>query len=184
MRHSRVCEMATARTWAHRLVQRDNWVVIDTETTGLGTSAEVVEVAIVGARGNTLLNSLVRPRIPPEPKASRVHGLNSDALSHAAPFEAVYPTLVERLRHRMVVAYNAAFDQYALDHTCRIAGLPRIGCTWACAMLRYEQWRGFRASLTTACEVESIATAPRHHRALQDAQHVWRLIRRMAGEPS
>ena len=176
--------MATAKTWAHHLVQRDNWVVIDVETTGLGANSEVVEVAIVGARGDTLLNSLVRPRTPPEPTASRVHGLYSDALHHAAPFEQVYPTLLEMVRQRIAVAYNAAFDRYALDHTCRLTGLPQIGCTWACAMLRYEQWRGFRASLSTACEVESITATRPQHRALPDAHLVWRLIRRMAGEPS
>ena len=176
--------MATAKTWAHHLVQRDDWLVIDVETTGLGTNAEVVEVAIVSARGVTLLNSLIRPSTPPEPAASRIHGLYYNTLRHAAPFKQVYPALVEVVRKRVAVAYNAAFDQYALDNTCRLAGLPQIGCIWACAMLRYEQWRGFRASLATACEVESIMTTVPRHRALPDAQHVWQLIHRMAGEPS
>lgn len=183
-RHSRGSDMAKAKTWAHHLVQQDNWVAIDVETTGLGTNAEVVEVAIVSASGDTLLDSLVRPHTRPEPAASRLHGLYSEELRDAPPFEQVHLVLVALLRRPIAVAYNAAFDQHALNYSCAIAGLPQIGCTWACAMLRYEQWRGFRASLATACEVEGVSSTGQHHRALSDAQHVWRLVRRMAGEPS
>ena len=178
---SRAFEMATAKTWAHHLMQRDDWLVMDVETTGLGRGAEVVEAAIVGSRGNTLLDTLVRPRTPPEPEASSVHGIHADALRHEPRFERIYPALANLLTGRMIVAYNAEFDRHILSHACQALGLPQIDCTWECAMLRYEQWRGFRASLATACEIESIAIAPRH-RALPDAQLVWNLIRRMAGE--
>ncbi len=181
-RRSRASEMATAKTWAHHLMQRDDWVVMDIETTGLGINAEVVEVAIVGNRGEVLLNTLVRPRTPPEPGASRVHGLRADALRGQPRFEQIHGSVAKVLTGRTVIAYNAQFDQSVLSHMCQTAGLRRIDdCTWECAMLRYEQWRGFRASLATACEIESIDGASRH-RALPDARLVWNLIRRMAGE--
>ncbi len=180
-RRSSASEMAKAKSWAHRLVQRDDWVVIDVETTGLGTQAEIVEVALVGPRAETLLDTMVRPRTPPGPGALRVHGLSADVLCQSSPFEEVHRSLADLLTGRFVIAYNAAFDRHALDNTCRISGVSRISCTWDCAMARYEQWRGFRASLDTACEVESIVVETRRHRALPDAQLVWRLIRRMAG---
>ena len=180
-RHSRVSETAKAKSWAHHLVQRDDWLVIDVETTDLGTNAEIVEVALVGSRGDTLLDVVVRPRTAPTPGASRVHGLSADILCRASPFESIYGILVDLLTGRTVVAYNATFDLQAVNHTCHIAGLAPIGCTWECAMRRYEQWRGFHASLATACEVESIVVEAPRHRALPDAQLVWRLIRRMAG---
>ncbi len=180
-KRSRAFETASAKTWAHHLMQRDDWVVMDIETTGLGINAEIVEAAVVDNRGDTLLETLVRPRTPPEPGASRVHGLNAAALRNEPRFEQIYEVLARLLIGRTVIAYNATFDQQVLTHTCGEAGLPQIDCTWECAMLRYERWRGFRASLATACEIESIASAPRH-RALPDAQLVWNLIRRMAGE--
>ena len=181
-RRSRASETAAAKTWAHHLMQRDDWLVIDVETTGLGLQAEVVEAAIIGSRGNILLDTVVRPRISPEPQASRVHGLDVEALRDQPRFGQIYGKLVELLTRRTVVAYNAEFDRHVLAHTCRAAGLPQIECTWECAMLRYEQWRGFRASLATVCEVESIVAAGPRHRALPDARLVWNLIRRMAGE--
>ena len=112
----------------------------------------------------------------------RVHGLDAEALRNQPRFEQIYDVLAEILTRRTVIAYNADFDQHVLAHTCRVAGLPQIDCTWECAMLRYEQWRGFRASLATVCEIESIAATEPHHRALPDARLVWNLIRRMAGE--
>ena len=181
IRHSRVSEMAKAKTWAHHLVQRDDWLVMDVETTGLGTQAEIVEVALVGGGGQTLLDVMVRPRMAPDSGASRVHGLSADMLCRASPFKEVYGSLADLLTGRAVIAYNAAFDRHTLNNTCRISEVPPISCTWECAMARYEQWRGFRASLDTACEVESIVAEARRHRALPDAQLVWRLIRRMAG---
>lgn len=181
IRHSRVSEMAKAKTWAHHLMQRDDWLVIDVETTGLGTQAEIVEVALVGGGGKPLLDVMVRPRMPPDPEATRVHGLSDETLRQASPFEEVYSSLIDLLTGRTAVAFNAAFDAYALNNTCHMTGLPPIGCTWECAMERYEQWRGFHASLATACEIESIVVDAGRHRALPDAQLVWRLIRRMAG---
>ena len=179
---TRVSEMAKAKSWAHHLVQRDDWLVVDVETTGIGNNAEIVEVALVGARGDTLLDAIVRPRTAPSPGASRLHGLSADILGRAPRFDEIYGNLTDLLTGQTVVAYNAKFDLQAIEHTCHIAGLSPISCKWECAMVRYEQWRGFHASLATACEVESIITTAPRHRALPDAQLVWRLIRRMAGE--
>ena len=181
-KRSRASETATAKTWAHHLMLRDEWLVIDIETTGLGANAELVEAAIVGSSGETLLDTVVRPRTPPEPEASRVHGLYVDTLRNQVRFEQIYGVLARLLTGRTVIAYNSEFDQQVLNHTCKTAGLPQIDCTWECAMLRYEQWRGFRASLATVCEIESIVATGLHHRALPDARLVWNLIRRMAGE--
>lgn len=183
-RRSRVFETATARAWARHLMQRDDWLVVDVETTGLSATAELVEVAVVSDTGATLLDAVVRPRTPPETGASRVHGLCADVLRDHVRFEQVHEVLAQLLTRRIAISYNAAFDQQVVDHTCHLAGLARIDCTWECAMLRYEQWRGFRASLETACEIESIVDIAPRHRALPDARAVWSLIRRMAGDSS
>jgi DNA polymerase-3 subunit epsilon len=47
--------------WASQMAQNPTTVVLDTETTGLGVDAEIVEIAIVAIDGRTLLNTLVRP---------------------------------------------------------------------------------------------------------------------------
>ena len=181
-KRSHVCETTTAKVWARLLMQRDDWLVIDVETTGLDAHAEIVEAAVVSHAGDTLLDAVVHPRTPPAPGASRVHGLYADMLRNHVRFERIYGTLAQLLSKRIVIAYNAEFDRNVLDHTCQVTAMPLISCSWECAMLRYEQWRGFRASLATACEIESIDHPATRHRALADARLLWNLIRRMAGE--
>ena len=156
--------------------------MLDVESSALGPAAELVEIAIVGADGGTLIDTIVRPRGQLAPDAQRVHGLDAAALARADPFEEVYPGLAKLLAGRTVIAYHAAFDHQVLDYSCELVSLSIISCVWDCAMLRYEQWRGFRASLAIVCEVESITVAGPRHRALTDARLVWWLIRRMAGE--
>ena len=123
-RRSRASETATAKTWAHHLMQRDDWRVVDIETTGLGLEAEVVEASIIDNRGEILLDTVVRPRTAPEPQASKVHGLHGDVLRNQPRFEQVYGRLAQLLTGRTVVAYHAEFDRHVLAHTCRVAGLP------------------------------------------------------------
>jgi DNA polymerase-3 subunit epsilon len=50
-------------------------VVLDTETTGLGHDAEIIEIAIICAfSGKTFINTLVKPRNPIPPSATAIHG--------------------------------------------------------------------------------------------------------------
>ncbi|WP_275897043.1 exonuclease domain-containing protein, partial [Klebsiella pneumoniae] len=46
---------------------RSDYVIIDTETTGLKDFDEIIEITIINMRGEILLNSLVKPSrlIPP-----------------------------------------------------------------------------------------------------------------------
>jgi DNA polymerase-3 subunit epsilon len=48
--------------WAREQLIKDDWAIVDTETTGL-YDAEIVEIAIVGITGKNLLDTLVKPTI-------------------------------------------------------------------------------------------------------------------------
>ncbi len=137
-------------------------------------------MAVVGSGGDLVFESLVRPECEIEPGAVRLHGLDATALTAAPSFSQVYPDLRRALNGRMVVAYWAVFDRAVLKRACESACLPLFAFDWECAYERYAGWRGFSASLGTACEIEGIAAAGRH-RAATDARLVWELIVRMAG---
>lgn len=47
--------------WARSLLARNDWVTLDTETTGLDKTTEAIQVAILAPDGAELLNSLVCP---------------------------------------------------------------------------------------------------------------------------
>lgn len=163
-------------------MQRADWLVLDLETTGLGIDAAPVAVAVVGAGGEVLLDALIRPTGLISPGAQRVHGLTDEAVAGAPEFSLVHERLWALACDKTVVAFNAAFDRSVLDRECRRVGAPSIGSTWECALERYEEWRGFRASLATACEIEGLRIRPRHV-ARGDAEATWLLLRRMAGLP-
>jgi DNA polymerase-3 subunit epsilon len=159
-------------------MSHDRWVVLDLETTGLGPDAEPVEIALVGPAGDLLLDTLVHPDCDIDPGAYRLHGLDSAALAAAPSFASLYPLLQHRLRGRLIVAYWAIFDRSVLERACRTRGLPLLPARWDCAHARYSGWRGFSVPLSTACEIEGIATGVRH-RAAADARLVWELLQRM-----
>lgn len=62
--HHRGYQQATE--WARELLASKEFVVFDSETTGLGRPCNFVEVAALGADGEILFESLVKPRVPIE----------------------------------------------------------------------------------------------------------------------
>ena len=62
------------------LLNRQDVLILDTETTGLGKAAEVVEIAIVDTTGATRLNTVVMPVGRINSEASDIHGLTRKKL--------------------------------------------------------------------------------------------------------
>lgn len=138
-RRARRAAVAQARRWL-----AGDCVLIDTETTGLRESDEVIEIAVLALDGTPLLNTLVRPlrrrTIPAD--AVRVHGITMQKLEGARTFEELAPVLAEVCAGKTLIAYNAAFDARLLDQTAQRYRVARLPNTWACAMLAYAQYRG------------------------------------------
>lgn len=136
-------------------------------------------MALIGSRGEALLDTTVRPKggIPRE--AQQVHGLADADVASARDLAVVYPDLWRLTSNKTVVAFHAAFDRAVLERECQRRGLAPVLGPWECALERYAEWRGFRASLATICEIEGL---PRRelHRAKSDAESTWLLVRRMA----
>ncbi len=67
------------------MIARNNWLVLDTETTGLVAPAEVIQIAIVNPEGQVLLDSLVSPAQPIPPRRhSHTWDHQSDGCGRAA----------------------------------------------------------------------------------------------------
>src|SRR5271167_2931556 len=62
MTHRRPEDKDASIGWARDVMSRLNdWVVWDTETTGLGRRAEIIQIGVLAPDGSVLLDSLVRP---------------------------------------------------------------------------------------------------------------------------
>jgi DNA polymerase III subunit epsilon len=178
-----------AAAWFKDLAGRGDWFVVDTETTGLDDTAEIVEIAIVDAAGKLLFHSRVKPAGPIPPEATAIHGLDDAAVATAPAFPQIYSDVAGLLGGRAAVCFNAEFDERMLRQTCRQYGLAVPAASWACAMERYAQlggdwssrhgdWR--YTSLINACAANGVVVEDAHT-AAGDALLVWRLIQRIAG---
>ncbi len=78
---------------AAREICSQNPIFLDTETTGLDSSAEIIEIAVVDSGGTTLMNSLVRPLNPIPREASRIHGITEEMTRNAPMWISLWQEL-------------------------------------------------------------------------------------------
>lgn len=126
--------------WARGLLADPATIFLDTETTGLGREAEIVDIAVVDVHGNVLLDTLVRPSGPIPAESTRIHGIGNDDVRDAPAWPAIYPVFESIVDQRTVVVYNAAFDRGMVAQCCQRHGLIFAGRSWHCAMKQYAQF--------------------------------------------
>jgi DNA polymerase III subunit epsilon len=137
-----------AAKWAADLLKREDWVILDTETTGLGGRAEIVQISLVNPKGEPILNTLVKPLGEIEPEARAVHGITADKCSEAPTWPEVFPKLCEAIAGKTVIIYNSEFDKRMIEQTCRAWKLDSFPLWYQsqtyldCAMEMYSQWVG------------------------------------------
>ncbi len=177
------------QSWAYNMVQHPQTLILDTETTGLGPRAEVIEIAIVDIAGKILMDTLVQCQDPIPQDAVRIHGITKDMLEveKAPTFPQLWPELEPLLRDHKLVIYNADYDLSVIRGTARrykIALPPMMAPS--CLMLHYsahvgdERWDGdyVYQKLITACREFKIEHTS--HRALGDAEAARQVLLKLA----
>ncbi|MCC6976628.1 MAG: 3'-5' exonuclease [Anaerolineae bacterium] len=175
-----------------RVLERENFVILDTETTGLDERDQIVQIALINAVGETLLDTLVRPTRPIPRHVIKVHGITNEMVADAPNLPQIVEPIRALIQGREVIAYNASFDLRMLNQSSRAHNLshewrkwPR---SWVCAMLAYAEFYGERGrygfkwqSLENACIQQQIAKTQEHH-ALADCRLTLQLLRKLRGE--
>lgn len=132
-----------AAEWARQMLASDA-LILDTETSGLDSTAEVVQIAIIDMQGRVILNALVQP-IGDIPKAaSAIHGITADAVQRAPMWGELWPVVRSILAEQTVIIYNADYDCRLLAQSCALAGylFDYSMSTFKCAMHPYSAWVG------------------------------------------
>ncbi len=167
-------------------------VYLDTETTGLGPSDEIVEISIVDHDGSILLETLVRPSRPIPAVATGIHGITNEEVQSARPWPIVWTDVRPLLQGRVVVIYNAEFDLRMMRQS-----LERYQLKWnqpinAYDLLElYSRFRGERDPRRGTFRYHSLDSAGRHsgialpnaHRATADTLLARALLHHIAGLP-
>jgi DNA polymerase-3 subunit epsilon len=164
--------------WARDLLARRDFVVFDSETTGLSSPVDFVEIAVVSPQGETLFNSPLKPSCRIEPAARAIHGHSAKSLSGARRFFEVYADLLEVLYQRRVIVFNASYDRRVWDEAVRRLGargaLAGVLPGWECAMRHYAMFVGERSRQGKGYRPQKLPGGD--HTALGDALATLRLM--------
>jgi DNA polymerase-3 subunit epsilon len=172
-------DRVSAVLWARKQLSQKDWVILDTETTGL-YGAEIVEIAIIDSLGEMLLDALVKPSIPIPAGATEIHGISDAMVIDAPTFPEVYPTDAA-LKDKRVLIYNSAFDIKILNYCCQLHSLPvgKLAKRSDCLMERAAQWAGNWSYYHKDYRYVSLNGG---HRALGDCTAALKLIKPMAAD--
>lgn len=176
---------------ANQLIQQKP-VYLDTETTGLNKTDEIVEISVIDENGATLFESLVRPTQPIPPEAARVHGITADMVKTARPWPLVWQQLKPVLAGRIIGIYNADFDLRMMQQSMERYRMPWRESFNAFDILKlYSDFRsvwdpnkrGYRYfKLQDAGDYFNIAL-PNAHRATADTLLTRAVLHCIAGVP-
>lgn len=174
------------------VIKSGDYLILDTETTGLGSDAEICQIAIINSKGETLLDTLVKPVNPIPEDATRIHGITNEMVAEAQPFPVL--KIQQILSFKNVVVYNADYDSEMLYRSELATGYEfrvnwRSIATFHCAMKHfapiYGDWNDYRKSyrwksLSAACAYYKIPVSENVHSALADCLMTLEVCKAMA----
>ena len=167
-------------------------VYLDTETTGTGPNAEVIEIGILDDDERELFSSLVKPRGAIDPAAARVHGITPEMLAGAPNWADIWPAAQAALEGRRVGVYNAEFDLRLMkqSHTRAWLRWTLPEANFFCLMKLYARFYGDWDPRRGSYRWQSLEMAgrqcqislPNAHRALDDCRLTRALLRHIASQ--
>lgn len=138
---SRASDRNESVEWSQTVLKRDDVLILDSETTDM--YGEIIELAIINLKGETVFNHRFKPVTPVSKGAMAVHGISDEMLANEKPFtEYARDVLVTLSTAGLVLIYNKAFDMARLRQTCKLHGelMPTINAD--CLMERYAAFCG------------------------------------------
>lgn len=153
--------------------------IVDLETTGGNpTHDRVTEIGLILVDGERIerFSTLVNPGRPIPLFISAMTGIRDEMVAAAPAFAALVPDLLARLQGRLLIAHNVRFDYGVLKNEFRRAGQPfraRTLCTVKLSRKLYPQF--YKHNLDAVIERHGI-TLPERHRAMADAEGVYRFL--------
>ncbi|WP_145588354.1 3'-5' exonuclease [Yersinia aldovae] len=191
--HKALCKFA-ARYRANRWL-KNNCLILDTETTGLGKEAEIIEICIIDCTGKVLLNTLVKPRNPIPAEATAIHGITNEMVAAAPTWRDIHWQFMALTHTKTLVIYNIDFDVRLILQTAAInnCGFNSYELNAECAMHSYAEYYGlwdekrnkFKwQKLVDAAEQQGVVIEGTAHRAYSDCKATLGVIRAMAGTKS
>jgi len=139
---SRLLAFELAQQWLS-----DDCIILDTETTGLGDTDEIVEITFINSRGEVLLNSLVQPCNSIPAAAINIHGITNEMVATAPRISELLHQINGIISGKTLIAYNTDYDVRLLLQSVMMCGFAESDIALhnvklGCAMKAYAKWFG------------------------------------------
>ena len=159
----------------------DDYVILDTETTGVGPDARCIELSVITMRGEVLFSSLLNPGIPIPDKVSEITGIMDSDLVGRYSWHFIAPAVMAMLDGKKAVTWNASFDKNIIFNEMSMTAF-KVDCDWICAMHLYHilkmDRKGRWPKLQAAMEAEGISRS-QEHRSLGDCRDTLAVLQRL-----
>lgn len=156
------------------MLNENEIVYLDLETTGLDPSDEILEIGILSNDGTVLLDTYVKPiHHTVWHKAQQINGISPDDVKDAPLLEEIKPKIIEYVKGKTVVIYNASFDYQFLETELELAKDTE------CCMLKFapvygdwhDYWENYTwQSLETAAKYVFFKWEEEAHSAIGDCK--------------
>lgn len=158
------------------LENKDKYIILDTETTGLSSNDEIVEISIIDMDSNVILDTLVYTEKSISEGAYNVHYISSKELIDKPTIKYLNNKLNEIFKDKTVLIYNEDFDVRMLYQSGFEGDFKS-----KCIMKLYADFKNSERwiSLQNALDYEDIEIY-QNHRALGDCKCVLELIKKIA----
>ena len=157
----------------------DEYLILDTETTGLDEDSRIVELCIMDLKGNVRYSSLFNPgKEGIRPEASVINGITEEMVADKPLFIEEINKFVHLLEGKILIAWNAPFDRKVLNRELKSVFTMPLQAEWCDAMSLYCHARCLkreRLSLAKACDIECL-TRNDAHRAEGDCRDVLNVL--------
>lgn len=177
----------TAREWLEVPL-----AILDTETTGLSETDQVIEIGVVDENGQVLLDSLIKPTVSISEDSQKIHGITNEAVKGAISFSELLPKLIKACEGRKIIIYNSNFDNRLLLQSTQSEGEKAMLQSFLsdsryCLMELFAMYHG-EISEKHGFKWKSLGFAAEHfnvpvigaHRALADCQMALGVLKGLA----
>jgi DNA polymerase III subunit epsilon len=173
-----------------QLLDEVDFVVVDTETTGLRARADrVIEIAAVRVQGGEVrgrFQTLLNPQRALPPFIIKFTGITPEMVRDAPIAQAIFPAFLQFIEGAVLVGHNLSFDLNFLEHEARLLSQSFPADGFDTIPLARRLLPGLkRFKLDYLAEYLHIPTMQRH-RAMGDAQVTaavfLRMLERAKGE--
>ena len=154
-------------------------VILDTETTGLSTTAKhrIVEIGCIELENQISTNKIFHEYLNPQRTVSedayKIHGYSDKFLSNKKTFSEIAKSFLNFIKNKKIIIHNAPFDLSFLNYELKLVNQKEIDKKNVIDTLELarQKYPGAQNSLDALCKRYSINNSKREkHNALLDCQ--------------